>query len=222
MESVGFGVDREIAVPESTSKAKSRIARRNEEKILDAALEVIAEMGVHGATMDRIAQRAEMSKPNLHYYFNTKSALYLHVLRRTLAVWEGSLRKLDPAGDPASELGAYVAEKVETARLHPAASRVFAGEILAGAPVLRNYLANELRALTADKAAVIETWIAAGKLAPIDPYHLIFLIWSATQHYADFMPQVLAVKGVHQFGPADFAAAQRDLVQIILRGALPR
>lgn len=201
-------------------KSKSRIAQRNEAKILDAAQEVFASFGVHGATMDRIAQRCGMSKPNLHYYFNTKAELYVAVLRRTLAIWESSLAKLDPEGDPAVELGNYISEKVEMARLHPSASRVFAMEILSGAATMQDYLRTELKELVEIKAVAIRRWIAAGKLAEIDPLHLIFLIWAATQHYADFRPQVLAVSGTKNLTRASFTGIEASLRQIILHGVL--
>lgn len=204
------------------AKPKSRIALENELKILDAALEVFAEYGLHGATMDRIAAGCGLSKPNLHYYFASKADLYVAVLHRTLRIWESTLTRLDPAGDPAEELGRYIAEKVEMSRLHPLASRVFASEILRGAPALHQYLSTDLRALVDAKAEVIRTWIAQGKLAPVDPHHLIFLIWSATQHYADFLPQVLAVTGKPQFEAADFQAVEHSLTQILLRGLLTR
>lgn len=203
-------------------RPKSRIAQENELKILDAAQEVFAEYGLHGATIDRIAAGCGMSKPNLHYYFASKMDLYVAVLHRTLSIWESTLTKLDPAGDPAEELGRYIIEKVEMSRLHPMASRVFASEILRGAPALQHYLSSDLRALVDTKAGVIRGWIAQGKLAPIDPHHLIFLIWSATQHYADFLPQVLAVTGKPQFDAADFQAIAQSLTQILLRGLLIR
>lgn len=210
------------AVPTKAAKAKSRIAQENERKILDAALEVFAEYGLHGATMDRIAAGAGLSKPNLHYYFPAKMDLYVAVLHRTLHIWESTLTKLDPLGDPAEELARYIAEKVEMSRQYPLASRVFASEILRGAPALHHYLSTDLRELVETKAEVLRGWIAQGRLAPIDPHHLIFLIWSATQHYADFLPQVLAVTGKTNFQAKDFQSVSRSLAQILLRGLLPR
>ena len=210
------------AAPPKTAKAKSRIAQENELKILDAAQEVFAEYGLHGATMDRIAAGAGLSKPNLHYYFAAKIDLYVAVLHRTLRIWESTLTKLDPLGDPAEELSRYIIEKVEMSRLHPLASRVFASEILRGAPALHHYLSTELRELVETKAKVIRGWIAQGKLACVDPHHLIFLIWSATQHYADFLPQVLAVTGKARFQAKDFQAVEQSLTQILLRGLLVR
>ena len=204
------------------AKKKTRITLRNEEKILDAAQGVIAEFGFHGATIDLIAERAGISKPNLHYYFPTKVDLQIAALRRTLDVWIYSLAKLDPEGDPAVQLSRYIAEKIEMAHQNPVASRVFANEILRGAPLLNGYLRTELKALVAQKAKVIRSWIAQGKLAPIEPAYLVFLIWAATQHYADFAPQVRAVLGVKSLTPGFFQEVQTFLCSVVLRGVLPR
>jgi len=200
---------------------KTRIQARNEARILDAAQEIFAEAGFRGATVDQIAAKAGMSKPNLHYYFKRKRDLYVAVLRRTLDLWLEPLEELDPEGDPEKELRHYIARKLYLSRVNPMASRVFANEILQGAPLLGDYLAGDLRALVRRKAEVIRHWIAAGKINPVDPYHLIFLIWAATQHYADFAPQVTAVTGVKKLSEKHFDAVEESLCQIIFHGLLP-
>ena len=201
---------------------KTRIQLKNEGRILDAAQEVFATYGYHGATIDEVANRAGISKPNLHYYFKRKRDLYLAVLRRTLEIWLVPLRELDRTGDPAEEIGNYIAQKVQLSRRFPAASRVFANEIVQGAPFLKGYLQTNLREVVERKAAVIQHWIDEGKLAPIDPYHLIFLIWAATQHYADFAPQVKAVMNVPRMTPGQFRKIEQSLSRIILQGVLAR
>lgn len=201
--------------------AKTRIRTRNEGRLLDAAQDVFAEQGFRGATVDRIAARAGMSKPNLHYYFKRKQDLYLAVLWRTLEIWLEPLEQLDPAGDPERELRRYIARKIEFSYRHPSASRVFANEILQGAPMLRDTLADDLRSLVHRKAKVIRHWIERGALVEVDPYHLIFLIWAATQHYADFAPQVEIVMGTDRLTKTHFAAIEKSLCRIILRGLLP-
>jgi TetR/AcrR family transcriptional regulator len=201
---------------------KTRIQVRNEKRILDAAQEVFATYGYQGATIDEIADRARISKPNLHYYFKRKRDLYLAVLRRTLEIWLVPLRELDRTGDPAVELGNYIAQKVQLSRRFPAASRVFANEIVQGAPFLKGYLQTNLREVVERKAAVIQHWIDQGKLAPIDPYHLIFLIWAATQHYADFTAQVKAVMNVPRLNQGHFHKVEQSLSRIILQGVLAK
>jgi TetR/AcrR family transcriptional regulator len=211
------------AAPANGSPVRgSQIAERNVAKILVAAEAVFADAGFHGATVDAIAERARISKSNLHYYFRTKTDLYLAVLQNTLAIWTASLARLDPEGDPRAELSAYIGEKLEMSMRHPTASRVFANEILRGAPLIEDYLKTELRALVREKARVLQRWIDEGRLRPIDPVHLIFLIWAATQHYADFLPQVRAILGVKEIRPALFKKIAASLGDIILNGVLDR
>lgn len=206
------------AAEEPDGKGKTRIQARNEARILDAAQEIFAARGLRGATVDAIAEKAGLSKPNLHYYFRRKSDLYVAVLRRTLDIWLEPFAELDPEGDPAVELRRYIAKKLEMSRLYPSASRVFANEMLQGAPMLKGYLSGELRALVDRKAQVIRHWIATGRLREVDPHHLVFLIWAATQHYADFDPQVRAVLGKERMTKADYAEVEDSLCRIILGG----
>ncbi len=203
-----------------TPARKTRIQTRNEARILDAAQDVFAEFGFRGASIDEIAARAGMSKPNLHYYFKRKTDLYLAVLHRILNIWLEPLEELDPTAPPEQELRRYIALKLKASREHPTASRVFANEIIQGAPVLKDYLEGHLREVVERKAGVIRRWVDEGLLAPVDPYHLIFLIWAATQHYADFAPQVRAVMGLDSLDEEAFAAAEESLCRILLQGLL--
>lgn len=100
----------------------------------------------------------------------------------------------------------------------PDASRVFANELLHGAPEIGDYLRGELRTLVADKAQVIEGWIAAGRMAPVDPVHLFISLWALTQTYADFETQVCAVLGRPQLGPGDYHRATAHVQALVLRG----
>lgn len=174
---------------------RTRIQRRNRKVILEAALEVFARQGFRGATLDQIAEAAGLSKPNLLYYFASKEAIHAELLTGLLDMWLAPLRALDPAGDPTSEIQAYVRRKLGMARDYPRESRLFANEILQGAPHVGPLLRTDLKSLVDEKAAVIRIWVAEGRIADVDPHHLIFSIWATTQHYADFAAQVEMVLG---------------------------
>lgn len=199
---------------------ETRIQTRNRNRILDAAQEVFAERGFNGATVDRIAELAGMSKPNLHYYFKKKSDLYYTVLQRILTIWLEPLEDLDPEADPRAEIERYLVQKLAASRDHPSASRLFANEMLQGAPVLEPYLRSELKDLVDRKAKVIRTWIKNGKLNAVDPYHLIFLIWAATQHYADFAVQVNAILDIPRLDQSHFDGIAKSLTGIIFDGIM--
>lgn len=175
--------------------SETRIQRRNRARILTAGLEVFARDGFRGATLDGIAKAADLSKPNLVYYFGSKEAIYETLLASLLDTWLDPLRALDADGEPLAEMISYVRRKLQLARDFPRESRLFAGEILRGAPRLEGELSGPLRDLVDEKSRVITAWMEAGRLNPCDPHHLIFSIWALTQHYADFDVQVRAVLG---------------------------
>jgi len=190
----------------------------NEARILEAAEEVFATAGFSGARTAAIARRAGVPKANLHYYFGTKEALYRRLLEAILEVWLGMGESIRPEADPAQAFAAYIAAKVEHSRRRPHASKVFANEMLHGAPQLRSHLRHALRRWVAAKARVIEGWVAAGRMAPIDTRHLFFVIWAMTQTYADFDVQVAAVLGRKRIGPRDYQAATALITRLVLRG----
>ncbi|MCC5962939.1 MAG: TetR family transcriptional regulator C-terminal domain-containing protein [Rhodobacteraceae bacterium] len=173
----------------------TRIQRTNRKRILDAALEVFSAHGFRGATLDQIAEAAGLSKPNLLYYFDSKDAIHRLLLTRLLDTWLDPLRMIDPMGDPQTEILAYMRRKLQMSQQYPRESRLFANEILQGAPRIEGFISTELRVLVDEKAKVIAGWAQAGRIAPVDPYHLIFSVWALTQHYADFAAQIGMIRG---------------------------
>ena len=195
-----------------------RIRHENEAQILRAAEHVFARAGFAGATMADIALQAGMPKSNLHYYFRTKQALYRAVLAHTLQLWLSETDIISADHAPRVALEQYIRAKMRLSASHPDASRVFANELLHGAPEIGGVLREALRELVTRKAMVIRSWIEDGQMARVDPYHLFFTIWAATQTYADFDAQVCAVLGVSQLDTEDFERATEHLVALLLRG----
>jgi TetR/AcrR family transcriptional regulator len=201
--------------PNHKSPGKTRIQAINEDIILTAALEVFSAFGYRGSTVDQIAERAGMSKPNLLYYFRRKDDIYRAVLEKTLADWLTPLKNLDPEGEPLSEIARYIRAKIAMSRDNPKASRLFANEMLHGAPAIGDFLAGPMKVLVDDTARIIERWIVKGQIAAIDPYHLIFTIWAMTQHYADFDIQIRAVLGHNS---DHFSDAETTIIRLIQDG----
>jgi len=168
----------------------SRIQRRNRGLILEAALDVFSRHGYRGATLDQIAEQAGLSKPNILYYFDGKETIHVTLLNQLMDNWLAPMREIDPEGAPLDEILCYVHRKLEMSREFPRESRLFANEIIQGAPRIVGHLEEVLKPLVDDTAEVISGWMRAGRLAPTDPRHLIFSIWATTQHYADFEVQV--------------------------------
>lgn len=205
---------------DSRSAALPRATRRQqtEAAILEAALDVFSTFGFRGATLDQIAEGAGMSKPNLLYYFPGKDDIHARLLGDLLDSWLDPLRQIDPEGDPATELRRYVQRKLAMSRDFPRESRLFANEILNGAPRLRPFLEHDLRPMVAETVALIRRWSDSGRLPPLDPLHLLFSIWALTQHYADFAVQVAIVsEGLTPAGADPLDAAGAFLDQIYAR-----
>ncbi len=203
-------------------KRRTRIQTEKREIILEAALEVFSQHGYRGATIDQIAEAAGMSKPNLLYYFRSKEDIHVTLMQRLLETWLAPLKELDDIGDPLAELSAYIRRKLEMARDYPRESRLFANEILQGAPRIMPMIEGELKSLVDEKVKIIRGWMMAGRIARTDPYHLIFSIWATTQHYADFDVQVRAVLGPQRGGEGRFEDAARFLEQLFLDGLKPK
>jgi TetR/AcrR family transcriptional regulator len=177
-------------MPDRKIKKNSRIQQRNRYRILDAALDVFSAHGYRGATLDQIAIAAGLSKPNILYYFSNKEQVHLTLLNQLMETWLDPLVDMNEDGDPMAEILAYVQRKLDMARELPRESMLCANEILQGAPRMRPHLTADLKPLFDQKCTVIQEWCNAGKIAPVNPQHLIFSIWSTTQHYADFAAQI--------------------------------
>ena len=176
-------------------KTETRIQKKNHSAIKAAGLKVFAQFGFRGSTLDQIAAESGLSKPNILYYFSSKEAIYEALLAQLLTDWLQPVRDIDPAGDPVEEILIYARHKLKMSRLYPRESRLYANEIIQGAPRIKSVLTGELRDVVATLAQLIKNWSEAGLIRVIDPHNLIFSIWAMTQHYADFDVQVQAVLG---------------------------
>ncbi len=196
---------------------KKEIRAEREKLILDAAEKVFAEAGFGGATMQLIADVAGLPKANLHYYFATKEDLYRQVVQKIFQIWLRAADVFDSAIGPAEGIGAYIDAKMEISRQHPAGSKVWANEVMHGAPVIQDYLETTLAQWTDGRIKVIQRWIDEGRMSNISPRHLLYMLWATTQHYADFGHQVTVLNN----GPMDDAAwdeAKASVKTIILAG----
>ncbi|WP_395539573.1 TetR/AcrR family transcriptional regulator [Neotabrizicola sp. sgz301269] len=211
------------AAPASPDTSRSRprrthIRRENERLILQAAEKVFAEAGFGGATMQLIADMAGLPKANLHYYFATKEDLYRRVVENIFTIWLRAADTFDRAPDPATGIGAYIEAKMRISRDHPFGSKVWASEVMHGAPVIQDYLETTLRSWTEGRIDAIQRWIDEGRMAPIDPRHLLYMIWAMTQHYADFGHQIETLNAGKPLNDRQWKAATASIKAVILRG----
>ncbi|MFT6557636.1 TetR/AcrR family transcriptional regulator [Sneathiella sp.] len=204
---------------------QGRIRLENRKRIMDAAEKVFAENGFRGSTTASIAQQAGLPKANIHYYFGTKEELYRTVVDEIVELWLSSFREITAEDDPASTLADYIRAKMELSKNRPEASRVFANELIRGAPRIKPYLSGDLKAWVEKKSAVLDTWIEQGKMAPVDSKRLIFHIWAMTQTWADFEIQWASVLGREEgvLLDEDFEQATNSIITTVLRncGLIP-
>jgi TetR/AcrR family transcriptional regulator len=194
------------------------IRQQNETAILQAAEKVFAEAGFGGATMQLIADLAGLPKANLHYYFATKEDLYRRVVQNIFEIWLHAADSMDKATGPVEGIGAYIDAKMEISRRHPDGSKVWASEVMHGAPVIQDYLETTLRDWTTGRAALIQRWIDEGKMKPVNPEHLLYMLWATTQHYADFGHQIETLNGGRPLDERQWREAKDSVKTMILRG----
>ena len=201
--------------------AKLSAREENERTILAAAEAVFAEQGFGGATIAAIAARAGMPKPNVHYYFPTKERLYRAVVERVLTEWLAAAAAFDTSDDPAEALTSYIGAKMDLARTMPLGSKIWANEIMRGAPAIQDFLDTTLTQWVRSRERVVRRWIADGKLKPIEPRVLLYMIWATTQQYANAAHEIATLEH-GELSDAEFERAKRQITATILGGVVTK
>lgn len=199
-------------------KKTSNIRAQSLIKILSAASTEFVLQGYKGATIQSIADRANLPKANILYYFKNKEKLYHAVLEHTLQMWDEGIGDIDPKEGPKAAIEKFIAAKVIMSFKHPEASKIYAIEIIQGAQHLKDFARTYQRQWVREKAKLFQQWIDDGQMKNVDPVHLIFLIWSSTQHYADFETQILTIMNRADYEDEDIKQVINFLTDIILRG----
>lgn len=192
--------------------------RQNRERVLAAiraaAIVEFSENGLKGTSTQAIAERAGLTKPQLHYYIEGKEELYEELLMSIVGDWKGMWDT--GSTDPAKVIGDYVRSKIHLAFDKPEISRIFTRELLDGGRNLEQFWPGA-REQTRNKIAAINGWIARGLMAPVDPHTLLFAIWAMTQFYADSAVQVQQLR---QPGTPGWMPAREQLVEELTRFVL--
>jgi TetR/AcrR family transcriptional regulator len=195
---------------------KELVREINERKIIEAAEQVFACYGFKGATTDKISKQSNLPKANIHYYFKTKANLYHQVLAGILNEWMDSAQAFDNQEEPRQALTQYVVSKMEFSRMRPYASKVWANEMLHGAPIVSEFLETTLKNWLDDRVKVIQSWIDSKQINSVDPIVFIYMIWSVTQHYADFERQMTLLNSGKCFTDEEYNDKTEQVVKLIL------
>lgn len=201
---------------------KVSIRAENERAIVEAAEAVFAEAGFKGATTAAIAARAGVPKANLHYYFSTKEELYRAVIERVLTAWLAAASSFDESDDPSEALARYIGAKMELARSMPLSSRIWAAEIMRGAPAIQDFLDTTLAQWVEQRSHIVRGWIAEGKLRPVEPKYLFYMIWATTQQYANAAHEMASLENGRALTDAQFDAAKKQVIETIIAGVTLR
>ena len=202
--------------------AKAHIRAENERLILEAGERIFAQHGFRGATMQMIADQAGLPKANLHYYFDSKEKLYRCVVEKIFEIWLQAASSFENSDEPKEALKLYIYEKMQISRRHPYGSKVWANEVMQGAPIIQDFLERQLRSWTDGRIESIQAWIAAGKIRSVEPRWVMYMIWATTQHYADFGHQIETLNADAPLSEAQWQAASETVFEVIWNGLAPK
>lgn len=200
---------------------EERIRARNIRLIIKAGINVFARKGFDGTRIAEIAEASGLPKANVYYYFSSKEEIYTAIIAHLLASWDNALKYISPEREPVEAFNLYIKAKLDYTRKNMAESRLFASEIIQGARFLTKKDREHIRKVTDSHVAVVEGWIAAGKMLPVDPRHLFIMLWAATQFYSDFEPVAIDALKKQRLKAEDYDKAATTIAETILRGILP-
>lgn len=203
--------------------SRANLAEKRDEilqTIRDAAIAEFAAHGFSGASTQGIAARAGITKNRLHYYITSKDDLYADALRYIVALWEEMFHGIDMTRGPEAFLREYISRKLRHVLERPEIARMFTTEIMRGAPVLHG-LWDPAREATLRAAQVIEGWVEAGLIRPIDPVLLQMHIWALTQHHALHSAETAFMLGLASEAELDPDRLSEEIAALVLNGLQP-
>lgn len=204
----GKGVKRVLRTPRTDK----------EQFILSAAEQLFAQFGFEGVSLETIAAQAGISRHNLLYYFPSKEALYRKVLDQVMDRWLENMHALSVSDSPHDALRSYISAKLAFSREQPAGSQVFTREVAAGAPRYADVIEQRVAPMLREDLKTLEKWASEGRIERVDFTHLMFLIWSVTQAYADLAPQFALLLGKAKLDEKDFEAAESVVMRLVMEG----
>jgi AcrR family transcriptional regulator len=128
------------------------------------AAELFADVGYENASMRIIAERCQITKPALYYYFSDKKALFLEIIHNCLQYGKESLQKITESQlPPIDKLVALLDSRFTTFKQHPAIGRFFHVALSGNVPKeFREALFNDLKIYTECIRKVLQEGIQTG------------------------------------------------------------
>ncbi|MNG09771.1 HTH-type transcriptional regulator RutR [compost metagenome] len=133
--------------------------------------------------------------------------------------WIGVFGFSDEAFGARRVLSDLIRRKMHFSFEQPLRSRIFAAEMMRGAPVLRPMMETASKRRTEQAVSVIHNWMNQGQMGPVDPLLFLFHLWAVTQFYADHATQVNYFRGQTMDEPAEREYLIAQVTEFLLRGA---
>jgi TetR/AcrR family transcriptional regulator len=209
--------------PAAEAAAKAPTASRllKEQGILTEAENHFAQFGFEGASLENIAAAIGISRHNLLYYFPNKEALYQRVLDDILTQWLAGMDDLSHGDDPQQALRRYIRAKLRYSRERPNGAKVFTKEVIAGAPRYGKAISARVGPLLKAEVRTFERWAREGRIARVNFTHLMFIIWSVTQAYAEQEAQFALLLGKPALTERDYAKAEELICRMVTKALEP-
>jgi TetR/AcrR family transcriptional regulator len=201
-------------------KQRPDLAERREEVrvlIRSAAISEFAENGLLGASTQRIADRAGITKTRLHYYISSKEELYEDALEHVTGAWVDLFDGIADTQDPKTFIASYIERKVRFCLQNPDVVKLFAKEVMRGAPMLPDRFPRS-RTTMQKAAAMINGWAEAGLIRRVDPVLLQFNIWAMTEHYALRQSEVQSMLGLQSPDDLDINLVIQEMTAFVAAG----
>lgn len=159
--------------------------RQREQKILDAALELLVQYGEEAVTVEQIANHVDIGKGTIYKHFTSKIEIYM----RLLFDYERQLRERLTAAIKEAEAGNYAAPArayFESRMSDPTKDRLFQRleekiRVLKQAPEMMEELHRMRNGVFESMNDVFTRRIQEGYLQDVPPHYYYYTYWALTQ-----------------------------------------
>lgn len=199
---------------------RSRDADRSQLAILTSARDEFAQHGLAGARMDRIAERAELNKRLIYYYFGSKDDLFLAVLERTYADIRQAEQRLHLGEiEPVEAIRRLISFTWNYYLEHPEFITLLNSENLHRAAHLKR--SPDIQQMNSPLIQLLDTVLERGKReqlfhAGVDPVQLYISIASLCYFYLSNNDTLSAVFGRNLRAPKAMAQRLSHITDLVL------
>ena len=214
---------RHAAFPSSPTPRWQRRPERRPEEILDAALRVFAQRGLHQTSLEEVAKEAGISKGTIYLYFKNKEELFVAAAQRVVPHPDEIHKAGHTAPDTGIDLSHLLHELAQTAYRRFCTPAYLAFFSMMAAETLRHpewgelYFRRVVLALNRRLAEIFTRAIRAGQCRPIDPVLVsrafvgMFLMMALSQEHL----------GGKKYTPLSERKVIDSLTDIFLHGLAP-